>query len=226
MIPNPGIGFADVGTDHGYIPVWLASSNYSGNIFAFDVAEEPLKRAVTYALEADVADRIQFCISDGLDACPPNQVDCIMIAGLGGDAICRILDRAEWLSSGPYQLILQPMTHAEVLRYWLLHNEFQITEEIIVSEDSHIYQMFHAVPGKSVSVSDAEYCAGILSCSRGGESPLLLYRDLADKIQKKLDGLWQGSNTGNSSAYLFYSNISRELENLAEERKITKEISN
>ncbi len=49
MVPSGGIGFADIGTDHGYIPVWLAKNGYTGNIYAFDIAEAPLGRAIAFA---------------------------------------------------------------------------------------------------------------------------------------------------------------------------------
>ena len=215
MVPSGGIGFADIGTDHGYIPVWLAKNGYTGNIYAYDIAEAPLKRAIAHAREEQFEQRIHFSVSDGLDMCPADRVDCIMIAGMGGDTICRILDRAEWIMNSGYILILQPMTHPEVLRYWLMHNEFQITREAVIAEDSHVYQMFCAESGLSASASDAEYFVGSIDTVHTGDPVTLLYLDVMKKIRQKLDGMCAAHETEHSR-YRFYNEIYYELKHMYE----------
>ena len=121
---EPGRGLIDVGTDHGYLPAWMASHGYHGNIIAADINAAPLQKARENAEKAGVTDRITFQLCDGLEQCKPESVDTIIIAGMGGDMICRILDLAEWCMDRRYKLILQPMTKSEVLRYWLTNNEF------------------------------------------------------------------------------------------------------
>ena len=116
------IGVADVGTDHGLLPVSLALQGYRGNLVATDIHELPLQTAMRQAEESGVKDRILFCLTDGLDGLDPSMIDTIVVAGLGGDVICSILDRAEWTMNPRYQLLLQPMTKAEVLRFWLCNN--------------------------------------------------------------------------------------------------------
>ena len=83
-IPD-GIGVIDVGTDHAYLPVALARRGYCGNLLASDIGEGPLAVARRHAEDASVADRIRFFCCDGLELCPPEDVDCIVIAGRGGD---------------------------------------------------------------------------------------------------------------------------------------------
>ena len=117
---DDGIGFVDVGTDHGYLPIEMCLNGYCGNIFASDINEDPLDKARVNAREACVYDKMEFLLCDGLDPSLQNKVDTIVIAGMGGDTICSILDKAEWCMDRRYKLILQPMTKAEVLRYWLV----------------------------------------------------------------------------------------------------------
>ena len=206
MIPKDGIGIADIGTDHGIIPIWLAENNYSGYIYASDIAEAPLQNALLYAQNHHVSDKIHFSVSDGLDDCPNDLVDCILIAGMGGDNICRILDRADWIVDKNYTFIFQPMTHAEVLRYWLVHNDFRIIKEVAVKEDLHLYQIFSAVPGKSSSLLDIEYLSGSPDAIHEGESIDTVYTELQHRILKKIQGM-EGSRAENSSSYYFYQNI-------------------
>ncbi len=213
MIPYDGHGIMDVGTDHGQIPIRLAASGYKGHILASDVAEGPLKTACAAAHSAGVENRIRFLLCDGLDLCPHEEVTDILIAGMGGDTICRILDRAEWLFSGYYRLILQPMTRPEVVRYWLIHNEFSIDLEAVAREDQHVYQMFRAVPGHSESMSDAEYLVGSRSLHRRGDKVSFVIDQQLRMITKKLNG-YPANKASESSEYAFYLNIKRELEEL------------
>lgn len=156
----PGIGMIDVGTDHGYLPVSLARHGYPGALFASDIGEGPLSAARRNAEAAGLGDRIAFQLCDGLALCDPASVDTIVIAGMGGDTICGILDRAEWSMHPRYRLILQPMTRAEVLRYWLVNNEYVIEEEHLVEDSGEIYAVFSARFGGSMKLKDAELYTG------------------------------------------------------------------
>lgn len=156
---HDGIGVIDVGTDHGYIPAALLTNGYGGNIIASDINEGPLEAARRTAINAGGQDRVEFLLCDGLEQCDANRIDTIVIAGMGGDTICGILDRAEWCMSPGYQLILQPMTKAEVLRFWLINNGFEIIRDEYVL-DGNIYQIIVARFGSSVPYSDAELFLG------------------------------------------------------------------
>lgn len=155
-----GRGFADVGTDHGYLPVYMAQHGYSGKIIASDINEGPLSTAVASARQAGVEDRICFRLCDGLDGCGSEELDTVVIAGMGGDTICGILDRADWVMSRDILLILQPMTKAEVLRYWLTNNDFAICGEWLIEENGEIYQILSACFGARTPLSDAELFTG------------------------------------------------------------------
>ena len=159
ILPH-GRGFADVGTDHGYLPVYMAQHGYSGKIIASDINEGPLSTAVASARQAGVEDRICFRLCDGLDGCGSEELDTVVVAGIGGDTICSILDRADWVMSRDILLILQPMTKAEVLRYWLTNNDFAICGEWLIEENGEIYQILSARFGARTLLSDAELFTG------------------------------------------------------------------
>lgn len=156
---SDGIGVVDVGTDHGYIPSALAESGYTGNIIASDINPGPLDSASRNAEDIGVVDRIEFLLCDGLEKCDPSKIDTIVIAGMGGDTICGILDRAEWCIAPAYKLVLQPMTKAEILRFWLINNGFRIISEKYV-RDGILYQVLVAEFGTSDRYSDAELYTG------------------------------------------------------------------
>ena len=176
-----GKGLVDVGTDHGQLPAQLAGSGYSGKLYASDIKEGPLLAARRTAEEAGLTDRICFLLCDGLALCPPEEIDTIVIAGMGGDMMVKILDEAEWCMDEGYRLILQPMTKAEVLRYWLVNNEFAIEKESIVEDGGILYQIICARFGGKTELSDAELFLGKReSC----QTPELYNRQLAIMIER------------------------------------------
>lgn len=156
---HEGKGIIDVGTDHGYIPAALIESGYSGNIIASDINAGPLETARRTAANCGGLERIEFILCDGLEKCDRTRIDTIIIAGMGGDTICGILDRAEWCISPGYTLILQPMTKAEVLRFWLINNGFEIIADEYVL-DGNVYQIIVAQVGPFIRYTDAELFLG------------------------------------------------------------------
>lgn len=192
----PGTGVIDVGTDHGYLPAALAASDYPGRILASDLRPEPLEAARKTAAHAGVTERVDFLLCDGLSLCPPDAVDTIVIAGMGGDTIVKILDEAEFCMDGRYLLILQPMTKPEVLRYWLAYNEFEIKSETLVEDAGELYQILTARFGGRTKLSDAELFVGKASLS---EDPAL-YEQALEQFERRLERALAGMETGNDDS--------------------------
>ena len=136
----------DVGTDHAYLAVHLISSDICKKVIACDLREGPLQSAKEHILVEGLQDKIKTALSDGLDNIPPDGVSDIIIAGMGGELIAKIISRAEWIRKNKVNLILQPMTKANDLRKFLFENGFKIKCEKAVRSESFIY-----------SVIDAEY---------------------------------------------------------------------
>ena len=213
MVSLDGKGLIDVGTDHAMLPISLAQRGYQGNLYASDLHDAPLQRAVAAAVQDGLIGRIEFLKCDGLDACPPDAIDTIVIAGLGGDTICGILDRAEWVFESDYTLILQPMQKMEIVRYWLVHNGFLIDREELIKENGHLFQMFRSRPGISESYSDAEYLLGRLSQVKDTALAMEQAEREEGLLRKKTDALSQiPTSPDESAARSFYLHILQELE--------------
>jgi tRNA (adenine22-N1)-methyltransferase len=202
LIPD-GKGAADIGTDHGCVPLQLLERGYPGAIFAADINEGPLIRARKNAAEVGKEDRIKFVLCDGLDKIAPDTVDVIAAAGMGGDTITGVLDRGYWCAAPGYTLVLQPMSHQNVLRYWLIKNEFEITHEELVFEGGNIYQIFTAVYGKAPGYSDAELFTG--KYEQICEDPLFLPQilGLIKKFASALGGMDGGKVSGDGRMLLY-----------------------
>ena len=213
LIPQ-GRGLIDVGTDHGYLPTELAKSGYTGHILASDIRPGPLSAARRTAEEAGLSDRIRFLLCDGLDQCPPELIDTVVIAGMGGDTICGIVDRAEWTMDPQYTLLLQPMTKAEVLRYWLSNNEYEICREELVLDGGRLYQILLVRYGASQKLSDAELFTG--QYTQVHDHPLFpaLLDSCIKRFERQLDGMEKGRDGAESGRYALLQHILLELKEM------------
>ena len=160
LIPKDSHGVADIGTDHGIIPVRLIQNGFSNTVVASDLRQSPLDKAIQAAEELNISDRINFLLTDGLQGIEKYDIDTIVIAGMGGETITSILDTDYWCCAPGYNLILQPMTQTHILRFWLTNNEFKITQELLVKDEDKIYNIMMVNYGVSPSYTDAELYTG------------------------------------------------------------------
>ncbi|WP_075718452.1 tRNA (adenine(22)-N(1))-methyltransferase [Roseburia sp. 499] len=135
---------ADVGTDHGYIPVFLAGQKRIQRAIAMDVNQGPLERAKEHIRQYELEDRIETRLSDGLNALKPKEAEGIVIAGMGGNLMKRILMQGEEVAKTAKELILQPQSEIMEFRRFLWESGYVITAEDMVLEDGKYYPMMRA----------------------------------------------------------------------------------
>jgi len=136
---------ADIGTDHGYLPVYLAQTGFSGRIIASDISSASLSAARRSADRYNVTDAITFLTVPGLDSIGPSDVNTIVIAGVGGETILRILDEAPWTKLRAVKLILQPQSKIDTLIKFLYDNGYEIVEIKTVPDKKKCYTVIHAI---------------------------------------------------------------------------------
>ncbi|MEE1056517.1 MAG: Nif3-like dinuclear metal center hexameric protein [Acutalibacteraceae bacterium] len=134
-----GSRVADIGTDHAYLPVWLCKNNIAKNAIAADINPAPLQHGIQTIEKYNAQDMVTTCLSNGLEKINPNDIDDIIIAGMGGELIVSILNNAPWIKDSKYHLILQPMTKAEILREYLYNNSFDIECEKTALAENKLY---------------------------------------------------------------------------------------
>ncbi|WP_129596809.1 tRNA (adenine(22)-N(1))-methyltransferase [Anaerophilus nitritogenes] len=147
---------ADIGTDHGYIPVYLVTNNISKKVFATDVNEGPLNSAKETIKEHCLEKYIETRLGTGLIPIKPYEVDTVIIAGMGGLLIRDILKNDLDLTKSIKKFILQPMVAQEDLRKWLIQNHFKIIDEKLEKEDHRIYEIMVVENGEQI-VEDGIY---------------------------------------------------------------------
>ncbi|PKM80073.1 MAG: SAM-dependent methyltransferase, partial [Firmicutes bacterium HGW-Firmicutes-13] len=143
-----GRAAADIGTDHGYLPVFLVNKNICPYVIAGDKSEKPLEKARELVKTLKMEEKILIRLGDGLEVIKEREkVSVIIIAGMGGKTICSILEKEFSRLSGIEVLILQPMVDIPLVRRWIGENGFKITDEKLAREGSQFYEIIAAEPG-------------------------------------------------------------------------------
>ena len=139
-----GSRLADIGTDHGYLPIALCASGKIPCALACDIRPQPLSSARENIARFGLSDRIQTRLCDGLSGVGSDEADDIVIAGMGGELIASILGACEWIKDRSKLLILQPMTRHEALIAWLYGNGFSISAQGAALDDGKYYTVIAA----------------------------------------------------------------------------------
>jgi tRNA (adenine22-N1)-methyltransferase len=146
---SSGLTVADVGTDHGYIPIYLIESGKCGHAFAMDVNQGPLLRAKEHIVEHGLEEQIETRLSDGVKHLNVGECDAVVIAGMGGALTIKILEEGKQIFKNLTEFVLQPQSELHKVRTYLLEQGYCIVEEDMVQEDGKFYPMMKVINGAS-----------------------------------------------------------------------------
>lgn len=157
---STGNRLADVGTDHGYVPIYLYREKRIPGAIAMDINRGPLERAKAHIQEYGCTAAIETRLSDGCRALKAGEADTVLIAGMGGGLVKRILEEGSQVLASVSELILQPQSEIAEVRRFLYENGYHIIEEDFVIEDGKYYPMMKAVHGKAPMPEGGELLYG------------------------------------------------------------------
>ena len=183
-----GASVADIGTDHGYIPIYLMQNEIVSKAIAMDINGGPLERARMHIVGHGLKGKIETRLSNGLEALAPGEVDTMIAAGMGGGLIIRILEEGMEVVKSLKACILQPQSEVWKVRKYLLDHHMDIIDEDMVEEDGKYYPIMRVIHGESPRY--AEYIFGKRLLEK--KNPVLekfLHRelDIREGIFKELD---------------------------------------
>lgn len=149
---------ADIGTDHGYIPLYLLNKRIIDVAILADINEGPLENARSEVKKNGLDDKVDLRLGSGIEVLKKGEVDEIIIAGMGGILIGELLEANKDVSHSVDKLILQPMQAQEKLRQYLLNNGYEILDECLEKEDFRFYEIIVAkYSGKNIQIDDNIY---------------------------------------------------------------------
>ncbi|MBR6003287.1 MAG: SAM-dependent methyltransferase [Lachnospiraceae bacterium] len=145
----------DIGCDHGYVSISLIEEEKAKKVIACDINKGPLEAAKENVSKKNLSGKIELRLSDGLSqVSPADHPDSIVIAGMGGALMCKILTEGSEVVSSAKQLVLQPQSEIFLVRKWLRENGFYIENEEFLKDMGKYYVIMDARPGKSEVFDD------------------------------------------------------------------------
>lgn len=193
-----GNRLVDVGCDHGYLPVYLVLNKKIPSAIAMDVRKGPLLRAKEHVQQYGVSDYIELRLSDGLSALKAGEGDTLVIAGMGGPLMERILTEGKQVLDSFQELILQPQSDVCHFRHFIREQGWEIREEELILEDGKFYPMMRvtrSIEGYVPWTKEEEAFGKFLLEARHPVLKLYLQRELGirKKILEKLADAGEGA---------------------------------
>lgn len=209
---TPGFRLADVGTDHGYVPIALVTEGVIPSALAMDVNQGPLDRALQHIQEHQLENYIGTRLSDGVRSLRPGEADSVLIAGMGGALTVRILTEGKEVLDTVKEIILQPQSEIGKVRRFLYDNGYRIVREDMILEEQKYYTVMKAVHGEMQDYTDMDFAYGKLLLEQ--KHPVL--RQYLEEQKAKMEKLLQR---------LMEQNVSSEstrvrIESLREEQEL------
>lgn len=190
---------ADIGCDHAYTSIYLCQAGIAPRVIAMDVNNGPLVGAKAHVEEAGLTDRIDIRLSDGLQKLIPGEADTVLLCGMGGLLMIKILSDYPEATASMKELILQPQSEVGEVRRFLHKQGYEITMEHMLKEDGKFYVMMRAV--KSVDAqsyeTECDYLYGRLLLEE--KNPVLWeYLDREQRLRKDVLQALNGQETENA----------------------------
>lgn len=181
----------DVGCDHGYVANYLVDNNLSKIVYATDISKDSLDKNIEFSKKRGNEDKVISLLGDGLNPVKEKNFGGVIIAGMGGELIIKILKDSRELIKNK-TLILQPMTAARELREYLSNNGYKIEKESIVKDKDKFYEIIKASNGKQLNLRDSYYFGEnlIKECD---ETLIEYIESLLKKNKKYLEGAKKSS---------------------------------
>ena len=136
---DKGAVVADIGTDHGYLPIYLVQEGIARSAIAMDLRKGPLEKAKKHICDNCLEDRIQTRLSDGLEKLSKNEADIITICGMGGRLIADIVTKGKDVITQNTILVVSPQSEVGEFRHFLVSQGFEIEDEQMLKEDGKYY---------------------------------------------------------------------------------------
>lgn len=155
-----GASVADIGTDHGYVPIYLVKNNIASKVIAMDINRGPLERARMHIIGHGLKGKIETRLSDGLKEVKPFEVEGMIAAGMGGGLVIKILEDSKAVVDTLKFAVLQPQSEISKVRKYLHKQGLVIIDEDMVEEDGKFYPMMKVVHGEPEEYEEYEYIYG------------------------------------------------------------------
>lgn len=207
---TPGLKVVDIGTDHGYVPIYLIKEKISSYVIAMDINKGPILRAKAHIMEEGLTEYIDTRISDGFEKIHIGEAKSAIIAGMGGELIIKILENGREIVEDLDELILSPHSEIASVREYLHKNNLKIEDEKMLIDEEKFYTIMKVTKGKDKAYSLEEYKYGAILIDRKDEVLMKYLKKEMEKLDKIITNLENNSSCNNKAR----------LEELKDEKKM------
>ena len=207
LVP-PCDSLCDIGTDHAYVAIYLAKKGIAQKIIAADINKGPLMQAEKNIAAFEVSDKVETRLSNGFSAIEKGEVECCIIAGMGGETIAEILENEK----GCKYFVLQMQTAHKDLRKYLSTHGYTIRKEAVCREGNKMYTALLATRGESKKLNDTEMEIGPRLIE---EKPPLFYDYIRYRLYE-IDSILTKMGSSTTDKRKGYERLKREYEKLLE----------
>lgn len=195
---SKGNVLADIGCDHGFVSIYLLENGICPKVIAMDVNEGPLLRAKEHIEERGLSSYIDVRLSDGMEKLLFGEADSVLIAGMGGRLVIKILTDCMDKAKDLKEIVLQPQSELHLVRQFLTDTGFHIIQEDIVKDNGKFYPAIRVAwnEEKAQALSEEELWYGPLLLKE--KHPVLqeyLEKEKAKYAQIAEDIVNNGNNT-------------------------------
>ena len=148
---------ADVGTDHGYVPIYLIRHGICKRAIAMDINAGPLERAKNNICREHLTEFIETRLSDGLQELQSKEADAVVMAGIGGELMIRILEDGKQVIRTVSELVVSPHSELALVRKYLTENNFCISDETMLMDEGKYYSILKVSCGEGSHGNEEEY---------------------------------------------------------------------
>ncbi len=184
-----GLRVADIGTDHGYIPIYLTEQGIVPYAIAMDINKGPILRAQENIKENGLEKLIETRLSNGFDKLEPGEADCAVIAGMGGELITKILDNGRNVTDELKELVLSPHSEVWLVRKYLHNNDFKIIDEKMIIDEDKFYTIMKVVKGIDDIYSEEDYMYGKILIEKKDEVLMKYIYKEYNKVEKIFENI-------------------------------------
>ena len=188
-LAGKGQAAADVGTDHGFVPIELVRRGLFERVIASDVRKGPLKAAGEHVRQAGIEEQITLRLGDGLKVVGPGEAEVILISGMGGALMQRILMEGEETAKTAKRLILSPQSEIPAFRTFLQTHGYRISGEALICEEKKYYFLLTAEPGTQEPWMGADRLYGKYLLEQGGETVITYVKKRKAVLERILRNL-------------------------------------
>ncbi|HQA08153.1 MAG TPA: class I SAM-dependent methyltransferase [Syntrophomonadaceae bacterium] len=209
----PGQPAADIGADHALLAMYLVDKQIAPRVIATELGDGPYQRLCKAVNDSPYANRIEVRQGDGLQPLMAGEVTNIIVAGMGGETIAKILSH-DWVKSGSFsRFVLQPMSRPGVLRRILAHQGWEIREERLVWQNRRLFIIIEVIPGNHpYHLTPLEIEAGPILLRQADPLAQVYRQQLQKKYKHLRDSLLQSKTRPNRELLTEVEDKLRELE--------------